>query len=82
MEIGSLATNPNKVRLIEIIAKKEQKIEEIAKRARIPTQTVQSLLNELVDGGFVLKDGEVYKVSGKGIRAIKEIKEDVGGKRR
>ncbi len=82
MDIGSLVTNPNMVRLIEVIAKRGKRIEEIAKKTRIPPQTVEGLLKELIDGGFVLKDGEVYKVSEKGIKAIKEIREDAGGKRR
>ncbi|MEM0203800.1 MAG: winged helix-turn-helix domain-containing protein [Archaeoglobaceae archaeon] len=82
MDIGSLATNPNKVKLIETIAKKGQKIEEIAKRTRIPAQTVQNLLSELVDEGFVSKDGEIYRISEKGLKAIKEIREDAGGKRK
>lgn len=82
MELGSIATNPNKVRLLEVIAKKEQRIEEVAKKARIPIQTVNSLLSELVEDGLVLREGEVYRISEKGLKAIREIREDAGGKRR
>lgn len=82
MEVGSLASNPNKIRLVEIIAKKDQKIDEIAKKVRIPSQTLKNLLNELLNDGLVSREGEVYRISEKGIRAIKEIREDAGGKRR
>lgn len=82
MELGSLATNPNKLRLIEIVAKKNQKIEEIAKKTRIPVQIVRILLEELVNEGFVSKEGEVYRISKNGVKAIKEIGENAGGKRK
>ncbi|MEM4472644.1 MAG: winged helix-turn-helix domain-containing protein [Archaeoglobaceae archaeon] len=81
MKSGSLATNPNKLKLIEMIAKKEQGIEEISKKTRIPVNTAKALLEELMNEGLILKEGNVYKLTEKGEKAIKEIK-NVGGKGR
>jgi len=81
MKSGSIATNPNKMKLIQMIAKKEQSLENLAKKTRIPIGTARDLLEELVSEGLVLKDGEVYKLSEKGKKAVKEIG-DVGGKGR
>jgi predicted transcriptional regulator len=75
MEYGSIATNPNKMKLIQIIAKKEQNLKNLAKKIRMPVQTAKSLLEELMEEGLIIKEGEVYKLSEKGEKAIKEIGE-------
>ncbi|MCS7119411.1 MAG: winged helix-turn-helix domain-containing protein [Archaeoglobaceae archaeon] len=82
MKAGSLASNQNKIKLIEIIAKKELNAGEIAKKARIPLRMTLSLMDELLNEGLVLRNGDFYKISKKGEKAIKEIRGDVRGNRR
>lgn len=82
MKLGSLASNPNKIRLMEILLKGESEKEEIAKKMRLPPKTVETILSELVSEGFVKISESGYKITEEGERALKSLKEDAGGKRR
>jgi DNA-binding transcriptional regulator LsrR (DeoR family) len=82
MKEGWLASNPNKVRLLELILKGAIEREEIAKKIRLPRPTIDSLMNELISDGFVKLNGNVYEITEEGEKALKSLKEDVGGKRK
>lgn len=82
MKIGSLASNPNKLRVLEFLLKGDMNKEGIAKKIRIQKNTIDSILSELVAEGFVTLSGSVYKITEEGKKALKSLKEDAGGKRR
>jgi len=69
MKEGWLASNPNKVRLLELILKGAIEREEIAKKVRLPRPTIDSLMNELISDGFVKLNGNVYEITEEGEKA-------------
>ncbi|MCS7130946.1 MAG: hypothetical protein NZ872_05960 [Archaeoglobaceae archaeon] len=82
MKIGSIASNPNKLRLMEFLLKGEKSRDVIAKKMRLPDSTIESILNDLISEGFISKAGKIYKITEEGEKALKSLKGDVGGKRR
>ncbi|MDI9611313.1 MAG: winged helix-turn-helix domain-containing protein [Archaeoglobaceae archaeon] len=82
MKLGSLASNPNKLRVMEILLKGETSKEGIAKKIRLPDSTIDSILKELTAEGLASTTGNVYKITEEGKKALKSLKGDVGGKRR
>lgn len=82
MKAGSLASNPNKPRLMEVLLKGEMNEEELLRKTRLPAKTIESLLRELIEEGFVIRSGNAYKITEEGKRALKSLREDAGGKRR
>jgi predicted transcriptional regulator len=82
MKAGSLASNPNKSRLMEVLLKGEMNGDELLRKIRLPQKTVESLLSELLSEGFVTLSGNVYRITEDGKKALKSLKEDAGGKRR
>ncbi|MCS7143491.1 MAG: winged helix-turn-helix domain-containing protein [Archaeoglobaceae archaeon] len=82
MKIGSIASNPNKLRLMEVLLKGETNKERIARKMRLPENTIESVLNDLIAEGFVTFSGNVYKITEDGKKALKSLKEDVGGNRK
>lgn len=82
MKVGSLASNPNKIRILTLLARKSIKKEEIAKKSRLPLQTVENLLLELTAENFICKEGELYGITENGEKALRTLHEDTGGKRK
>lgn len=82
MKIGSIASNPNKLRLMEVLQKGETTKEGIAKKTRLPLSTLEGILSELIQEGLVLTIDGNYRLTEEGEKTLKSMKEDVGGKRR
>ncbi|MEM2727018.1 MAG: winged helix-turn-helix domain-containing protein [Archaeoglobaceae archaeon] len=82
MNIGSIASNPNKLRVMEVLLKGEVNKEVIYKKMRLPASTIEGILNELMAEGFIALSGNVYKITEEGKKALKSLKEDAGGKRK
>lgn len=82
MKIGSIASNPNKLRLMEVLQKGEMTKEGIAKKMRLPLNTLEHILSEMIEEGFVSTTGNNYRLTEEGEKTLKSMKEDVGGKRK
>lgn len=82
MKAGSLASNPNKLRLMEVLLKGDMNEEELLKKIRLPAKTIESLLGELIEEGLVVLSENVYRMTEEGKRALKSLREDAGGKRK
>ncbi len=82
MKAGSLASNLNKSRLMEVLLKGDMDEEELLRKIRLPQKTVESLLDELLSEGFVTLSENVYRITEDGKKALKSLKKDAGGKRR
>lgn len=82
MKLGSLASNPNKLRLMEILLKGEASKGEISKKMRVPEGNVEGILSELLSEGLISLTGNVYRITEEGKKALKSLKGDVGRKRR
>ncbi|MEM0303406.1 MAG: winged helix-turn-helix domain-containing protein [Archaeoglobaceae archaeon] len=82
MKIGSIASNPNKLRLMEVLQKGETTKEGIAKKIRLPLNTLEGILTELIDDGLVSTISNNYRLTEEGEKTLKSMKEDVRGKRK
>ncbi len=74
MKAGSIASNPNKLRIMKILAKKSLNLHEITKATRLPDVSAKGLIEELVNEGFVEESNGVYKATEEGIKALKALK--------
>ncbi|MET1124857.1 MAG: helix-turn-helix domain-containing protein [Archaeoglobaceae archaeon] len=59
-------------RILELLASEERRLEEIVKRTRIPKNLARNLIERLVAEGFVEGKGEVFSLTEKGERWLKE----------
>ncbi len=74
MKPGSIASNPNKLKIMNLLLKKSMNLEKIAKSMRMPVVAVSGLLSELVSEGFVEEKNGVYEVTKLGEKALKSLK--------
>ncbi|MEM0332568.1 MAG: winged helix-turn-helix domain-containing protein [Archaeoglobaceae archaeon] len=69
-----VATNWNTVRILEILAKKERKFEEIEKLARIPEKVLSGLIEQMVSEELIENDREFYRITEKGTKFLERLK--------
>lgn len=69
-----VASNWNTIRILEILAKKERKLEEIEKLSRIPERVLSGLIKQMVSEGLVEDSGEFYKITEKGTKFLERSK--------
>ncbi|MDI9645091.1 MAG: winged helix-turn-helix domain-containing protein [Archaeoglobales archaeon] len=69
-----VATNWNTVRILEILAKKERKFEEIEKLARIPEKVLSGLIKQMVSEELIENDREFYRITEKGTKFLERLK--------
>jgi len=74
MKPGSLASSPSKLKIMNLLAKKELTKEKITKLTRMPENLVSSILDELVKDGFVEEKEGVYSATEEGKKALKTLK--------
>jgi len=74
MKAGSIASNPTKLRIMKILAKKDLDLHGISKATRLPEIPVKGIMDELVKDGFVKDEGGVYRITEEGIKALKTLK--------
>lgn len=74
MKAGSLASNPNKLKIMNLLIKRELTKEKIVKSTRMPGNLVNGLLDELVKDGFVEEKEGVYSATEEGKKALKSLK--------
>lgn len=74
MKVGSIASNPNKLRIMNLLLKKDMPVKSIAKAVRMPEVALKTLLNELVKDGFVEEKEGVYRITSEGEKALKSLK--------
>lgn len=74
MKAGSIASNPNKLRIMNLLAKKDLTLEKIVKATRLPQISVKSIIDELLKDGFVEEKDGIYSATGEGKKALKTLK--------
>ena len=74
MKAGAEASNPNKLRILNVLMKKELSAKAISKSVRMPEVAVTSLINELVRDGFVEEIEGVYRITEDGKKALRELR--------
>ncbi|AAB89453.1 MULTISPECIES: DUF2250 domain-containing protein [Archaeoglobus] len=74
MKAGSIASSPGKLKIMNLLAKKELDAGRIAKSTRIPLNIVKWLLDELEKDGLVEQEAGSYKATEEGIKALKALK--------
>jgi len=74
MKAGSIASNPNKLKIMNLLAKKELNIERIVKVTRMPETSVRSLIEELLKEGFLREKDGMYAVTEDGKKALRTLK--------
>ena len=72
--VGHLTSNPNKIRIVEVLKSKEVSKEAIAKSTRIPLKMLERILNELIKDGIVEEKDGIYKLTELGFSVIKDLK--------
>ncbi|HDD36492.1 MAG: Rrf2 family transcriptional regulator [Archaeoglobaceae archaeon] len=72
--VGHLTSNPNKLRIVDLLKSKEVNEETIAKSTRIPTKMLKKLLEELKDDGIIEEKDGVYKLTELGFSVVKDLK--------
>ena len=74
MKAGSIASNPGKLKIMNLLVKKELEAERIAKSTRMPLNVVSGLLEELERDGFIKREEGRYRATEEGIKALKTLK--------
>jgi len=74
MNAGSIASNPTKLKILNLLAKKELELDKMAKNIRIPLKVMKGLVEELERDGFVERVDKVCRITEKGIKALKSLK--------
>ncbi len=74
MKAGSIASNPNKIKIMNLLVKKELSIDRIVKATRLPVRSVKSLVEELIKEGFVEEKEGIYSATEEGKKALKSLK--------
>lgn len=74
MNAGSIASNSTKLKILNLLAKKELELDKMAKNIRIPLKVMKGLVEELERDGFVERVDEVCRITEKGIKALKSLK--------
>lgn len=74
MKAGSIASNPNKLKIMNLLAKKDLSLERIVKATRLPQISVKSIMDELVKDGFVEEKDGIYSATEEGKKALKTLK--------
>ncbi|RLI79969.1 hypothetical protein DRP05_01955 [Archaeoglobales archaeon] len=72
--VGHLTSNPNKIRIVDLLKSKEVSKESIAKSTRIPLKMLERLLNELKKDGIIEEEEGIYKLTELGFDVIKDLK--------
>ena len=72
--VGHLTSNPNKVRVVDLLKSREANIKEISKSTRIPTKMLDRLLKELINDGIVEEKDEIYRLTELGFEVLKNLK--------
>ncbi|RLI84370.1 hypothetical protein DRP07_01330 [Archaeoglobales archaeon] len=72
--IGHVTSNSNKVKIIEILHRKESNSKAISKSMRVPDRVVKGLLDELVEDGIVEANEGIYKLTDLGKQIFGEVK--------
>ena len=73
-KIGSAISNPNKIKILEILMKRDADLSRISKLMRMPEISTSKLVKDLVDNGFVLESEGVFKITEEGKKALKSLK--------
>ncbi len=74
MKLGSLASNPNKLRVMNLLLKKSLELNAIAKAIRLPKNALKSIIDELITEGFIEEEGGYYKITDLGKRTLKSLR--------
>ncbi len=74
MKAGSIASNPTKLKIMKILAKKDLDLRGISKTTRLPEVSIKGIVSELVKDGFVEDEDGVYRATEEGIKALKTLK--------
>ncbi|WP_202318692.1 winged helix-turn-helix domain-containing protein [Archaeoglobus neptunius] len=74
MKAGSIASNPSKLKIMNLLVKKGLSKEKIVKSTRIPENLVNGILDELMKDGFVAEKDGVYSATEEGKKALKSLK--------
>jgi len=74
MKAGSIASNPNKLRIMNLLIKKELNVDGIAKSTRLPPNLVKGLVGELLKEGFIGEKEGLYFATDEGKKAMKTLK--------
>lgn len=72
--IGHLTSNPNKIRIVDLLKSKEVSKKSISKSTRIPLKMLEKLLSELVSDGIIEEKDGVYRLTDLGFDVIKNLK--------
>jgi predicted transcriptional regulator len=74
MKAGAAASNPNKLRILNVLMKRELSVKAISKSVRMPEIAVTSLINELVKDGFVEESEGVFRITEEGKKALRDLR--------
>mgnify|MGYP002331874987 CR=1 FL=1 len=74
MKAGSIASNPNKLRIMNLLVKKELNVDRIVKSTRLPPNLIKGLIEELLKEGFIEEKEGFYFATDEGKKALKTLK--------
>ncbi len=74
VKIGSAISNPNKIRLLEILMKREIEVSRAAKLMRMPEISVSKLVEELMSDGLVSEKEGLLSITDDGKKVLKSLK--------
>jgi len=73
-DVGQVMSNPNKVRILEVIRKRgEVDMGTISKLTRIPMVMLRGLIEDLKRGGFIEEVNGVCRLTDQGLEVLMKI---------
>ncbi len=74
-DVGFVTSNPNKVRVLEVIRKRgKTTMKEVSKSTRIPEVMLRGVLEELKREGFVSEEEGLLKLTPAGLEVLEKMR--------
>jgi|Deesub1362A_J573_1020465.scaffolds.fasta_scaffold00104_45 predicted transcriptional regulator len=72
--VGHIASNNNKIKVLDILKSREGDLNLISKHSRIPEKVLSRIMNELVNDGVVDNRDGIYILTELGKEIINDVK--------
>ncbi|RLI85178.1 MAG: hypothetical protein DRO98_07410 [Archaeoglobales archaeon] len=72
--IGHITSNPNKIKVLEVLNKKNSDVKALSKATRIPPKMLERIIKELKADGVIEEKNGQLRITEKGFKAITSLR--------
>ena len=72
--IGHITSNPNKIKVLDVLSKKSADIRVLSKTTRIPLKMLERIIEELEADGVIEEENGQLRITEKGFKAITSLR--------